>query len=158
MWNGSFYRRHMPHYQNQDRTYLITFVTHDRWILPPEARDIVLPELVRQHQQTAFVLTAVVMPDHVHIVLQPLWDHNGVGLALWEILRLIKGRTARAINVALQRAGPVWQQETHDYQIRSEESLIRKCEYVAANPARKGLCASPDDWPWLFRWWKSGTG
>ena len=98
------------------------------------------------------------MPDHVHSVLQPLWDRDGVALAMSEILRLVKGRSSRAVNLALSRSGSVWQQESHDYQIRSEESLIKKCEYVAQNPVRKGLCASPDDWPWLFRWWKSGTG
>ena len=158
MWNGFLYRRHLPHFQNRDRTYFVTFVTQGRWTLPRRARDIVFAEIVRQHQQTAFVLTAVVMPDHVHSVLQPLWDESGVALAVSEILRLLKGRSSRAINLALSRGGSVWQQESHDYQIRSEESLIRKCEYVAENPVRKGLCTSPDDWPWLFRWWKTGTG
>src|SRR5437763_15554175 len=127
MWTGSYYRRHMPHFQNRDRMYFVTFVTHGRWILPPAARDIVLTEIVRQHQERAFIFTAVVMPDHVHAILQPL------GLALAEILRLVKGRSARAVNMALSRTGSVWQQESHDYQIRSEESLVRKCEYVAAN-------------------------
>src|SRR6266550_1701540 len=103
MWNGSFYRRHMPHFQNHDRTYFVTFVTQGRWTLPPTVRDIVFAEIVRQHQQTAFVLTAVVMPDHVHTVLQPLWNRNGVVLAMSEILRLVKGRSSRAINLALSR-------------------------------------------------------
>ena len=152
MWNQCAYRRHMPHFQNRDRTYLVTFVTQNRWVLPENAREIVLAEVVRQHHQTAFVLTAVVMPDHVHVVMQPL------GIALSEILRLIKGRSARAINVMLKRAGRVWQQESHDYQIRSDESLMKKCEYVEANPVRKGLCSTPDEWPWLFRWWMAGTG
>jgi len=90
--------------------------------------------------------------------LQPLWDAKGLEFAISQILRLIKGRSARAINVALRRKEAVWQQESHDYELRSQESLIRKCEYVAENPVRKGLCASPDDWPWLFRWWTRGTG
>jgi putative transposase len=152
MWTGLYYRRHMPHFQNGGHVYLLTFVTHQRWTLPPKARYLVLKEIVSLHHQRAFVHTAVVMPDHVHAVLQP------IEIALSEILRLIKGRSARAINVALHRSGAVWQQESHDYQIRGEESLIKKCEYVAENPVRKGLCASPDEWPWLFRWWIDGTG
>jgi REP element-mobilizing transposase RayT len=98
------------------------------------------------------------MPDHAHLVLQPLWNDAGVSIPLSEIHRLIKGRSARLINQALRRTGPVWQQESFDHQIRGEESLIEKCDYVAENPVRKGLCVSPDEWPWLFRWWKNETG
>jgi putative transposase len=156
--NEREHRRHLPHFQNNLRVYLITAVTHDRWNLPAEARDIVLAEILRQHQQTAFIHTAVVMPDHFHAVLQPLWDAVGFSIPLSQIHRLIKGRSARRINQLLRRTGTMWQNESHDHQIRSEESLIEKCEYVARNPVRKGLCASPDEWPWLFRWWINGTG
>lgn len=152
MWNQRAYRRHLPHFQNRDRTYLVTFVTHNRWVLPNVARDIALAEVVRHHEQSAFILTCVVMPEHVHVVMQPIES------ALSEILRLMKGRSSRAINLALQRCGSVWQQESHDYQIRTAESLVRKCDYVAMNPMRKGLCSSVDEWPWLFRWWTKRTG
>jgi putative transposase len=159
MWDQHFYRRHMPHFQNVDRVYLVTFVTWNRWVLPPEARDISYAEVIRQQDETAFVHTAVVMPDHVHMVMQPLWDSAGFIIALPKILRLIKGRSARAINVKSNRSGAVWQQESNDHQIRSEESLIAKCEYVAQNPVRAGLCARPEDYPWLWRWWmKTTTG
>ena len=156
--NEREHRRQLPHFQNSLCAYLVTSVTHRRWVLPPEARDIVYTEILRQHEETAFIHTAVVMPDHIHMVLQPLWDALRCSVSLSEIHRLIKGRSARQINQTLRRSGSVWQDESHDYQIRSDESLIRKCEYVAANPVRKGLCASPDDWPWLFRWWINGTG
>jgi len=109
---------------------------------------------VSQHQVTAFIHTAVVMPDHVHIVLQPLWDPRGVLFALHEILGLIKGRSSREINEKLKHPGHVWLDESHDHQIRSDESLLEKCEYVAQNPVRKGLVSHPDEYPWLWRWWK----
>jgi len=41
------YRRHLPHYQNGNRIYLITFVTLHRQTLRPEAREIVLNEIGR---------------------------------------------------------------------------------------------------------------
>ena len=97
------------------------------------------------------------MPDHAHLVLQPLWNES-VSVPLSEIHRLVKGRSARLINQVLRRTGPVWQQESFDHQIRGEESLIEKCEYVAQNPVRKGLCGSAEEWPWLFRWWRNETG
>jgi hypothetical protein len=75
------YRRHLPHYQNANRIYLVTFVTAGRWVLPPIARDIVIDE-IHLLDDLAFIHVAVVMPDHVHIVMQPLWDENGVTYAL----------------------------------------------------------------------------
>ena len=144
----------MPHFQNRFKTYFVTFGTYHRWILPPKARDSVFGAITRQHEITAYIHTAVVMPDHVHLILQPTWQDDGTTVALSEILRLIKGRSAREVNQLLGRKGPVWRSESFDHQLRSEESLIQKCEYVAMNPVRRGLCASPDEWPWLYRAWK----
>ncbi len=155
--NEREHRRHLPHFQNCFRTYFSTFVTRGRWLLPPEARDVVLADVLLQHQKTAFIHTAVVMPDHVHVVLQPLWDASGFGIPLSEIHRAMKGRSARTINQMLNRRGAFWGSESFDHQIRSDESLMAKCDYVAQNPVRKGLCATPEEWPWLFRWWIEGT-
>ena len=46
MFANRAYRRHLPHFQNDFRTYFVTFVTRDRLILPSIARDIVLRRLV----------------------------------------------------------------------------------------------------------------
>ncbi|MGZ4809310.1 MAG: transposase [Thermoanaerobaculia bacterium] len=59
-----------------------------------------------------FLLTTIVMPDHVHAVLQPLSDHKGLPHSLQRIFQLIKGRTSRFINQALSRKGTVWQDES----------------------------------------------
>jgi len=115
---------------------------------------LVFEAITRQHEITAYIHTAVVMPDHVHLILQPTWQDDGTTLTLSEILRLIRGRSAREVNQLLRRKGPVWRSESFDHQLRTEESLIQKCEYVAMNPVRRGLCASPDEWPWLYRAWK----
>lgn len=66
------HRRHLPQFQNSGRVYLVTFVTKRRWVLPPAARDVVLDAIKALHRDEAFVHTAVVMPDHVHLILQPL--------------------------------------------------------------------------------------
>ena len=36
------YRRHLPHYQSDNKGIFVTFCTHHRWVLPAEARMIVL--------------------------------------------------------------------------------------------------------------------
>lgn len=42
---------------------------------------------------------------------------------------------------------PLWQRQCWDTQLRTGESYDAKWDYVRNNPVRKGLVASPDDWP-----------
>ncbi|MGZ4780102.1 MAG: REP-associated tyrosine transposase, partial [Thermoanaerobaculia bacterium] len=139
------YRRRLPHFQRADKTFIVTFVSHHRWILPDQARDIVLSEIVNLHRKKMFLLTTIVMPDHVHAVLQPLSDHKGLPHSLLRIFQRIKGRTSRFINQALSRKGAVWQDESHDHQIWNDESVMAKCEYVAQNAVRAGLVKRPEE-------------
>ena len=93
-------------------------------------------------------LCFVVMPDHVHwlVVL-------GGRLTLSEIVRSVKGRSARQINVSLNRTGKLWQAGFHDRVIRHEDSLLEVARYVVANPIRAGLCEQIEDYPhWDCIW------
>jgi REP element-mobilizing transposase RayT len=57
------------------------------------------------------------MPNHVHVILEP-------HLALPEIMRWLKGRTARKANQILGRTGsPFWQDESFDHWVRTAEEL-----------------------------------
>lgn len=93
---------------------------------------------------------AVVMPDHVHLLLTPLRDEGGGPYLLPDILKLLKGASARGVNKMMESAGPVWQEESFDHVLRSEESLEEKMEYIRQNPARGGLVDRPDDYRWLW--------
>jgi putative transposase len=53
-------------------------------------------------------------------------------------MKAIKGRAARLINLALQRSGPVWQEEFFDHVLRSNDSLVDRVDYVCQNPVRAG--------------------
>ena len=74
------------------------------------------------------------MCDHMHLLLTPLRDENGRPFRLPEILKLIKGVSAHSVNRLLNRAGRVWQDESFDHILRSEESLEQKREYIRRNP------------------------
>ena len=147
------YRRHLPHYQADFQTYFVTFITRERRVLPDVARDIALRHVVFDHSRRMSLHTAVVMPDHVHILMTPLTGPDGWSFAFATILQGIKGASARAINVALGTTGSVWQHESFDHTLRREENVRRTAEYIAQNPVRKGLCRTPDEYPWLWREW-----
>jgi REP element-mobilizing transposase RayT len=99
----------------------------------------------------------VIMPDHVHMVMTPLLDDHGNTFGLAQIMNGIKGSSAHAVNRLLRRSGHVWQSESFDHVLRSDESARLKAEYVCANPVRAGLAATEDDYPWLWREWVEGV-
>lgn len=46
--------------------------------------------------------------------------------------------------------GHVWQEESFDHCIRSDEYLNAKMAYVLSNPVRRGLAKKPRDYRWLW--------
>ena len=121
--------------------YFVTFVTRGRKQLPGSARSAVLKELL---VFAPSIHVTVVMPEHVHAILTP------PDMALEEMIGLVKGRSARTVNLLLGRRGTLWQSESFDHELRYDESLDQKTEYVRQNPVRRGLCATPDEYPWLW--------
>jgi REP element-mobilizing transposase RayT len=147
-----FYRRNLPHLQRDHKPHLVTFVTQLRWELPHSARDITLSSCCHDHRSKYELYVAVVMPDHVHLILTPLVDQNSREItSLIDIMRNIKGASARAINRSLGRSGTVWQEESFDHVLRSSESLDEKVGYVLHNPVRGGLVSDWRDYRWAWR-------
>ena len=142
------YRRRLPHYQNDFRTYFVTFRTFDWYVLPPPARDVIFRHIV--DCPFYYLHVAVVMPDHVHLIATPNPGDDGVCIPLRVILGRVKGASSREANKLLNQRGPLWQDESFDHQLRRDESLAQKCEYIRQNPVRKGLVKHPDDYPWLW--------
>ncbi len=161
-WARYRYRRRLPHLQKAECDLFVTFRTA-RIMLPPEAREVVLqhclreagmPQLAGEGARAATfrirLYAVVVMPDHVHLLLSPLRSPGGWPYPLVDILQCLKGTTAHRINKLLHQSGPVWQDESFDHVLRSDESLKEKCEYIRQNPVRKGLVQQPEDYRWLW--------
>ncbi|EPM68032.1 hypothetical protein A584_19334 [Pseudomonas syringae pv. theae ICMP 3923] len=130
--------------------YLVTAKTFQRnpvfsdWrmgrLLVEELRQI-------QEQQLADSLAWVVMPDHIHWLLQL----NGQSLS--RVVQRVKSKSAIAINRAKGCSGPFWQSGFHDISVRNEDSLVNYARYVVANPVRAGLVKSVRDYPlWDAVW------
>jgi REP element-mobilizing transposase RayT len=99
---------------------------------------IVMEEIFRHHGSAYVVHAAVVMPNHVHAVLE-----IAEGIDLKEVVKGIKGRSARDANLALGRRGRLWQPDYFDRLIRSPYHLERCVDYVHWNPVKAGLCYDP---------------
>jgi REP element-mobilizing transposase RayT len=151
-----YHRRNLPHFQKVGRIHFVTFCTRDRFVIPEHLRPLVLDHCLHDHPTKLLMHAAVIMPDHVHLLFSPLNKPDGDPFSLSEIMNGIKGASAHSLNRAMGRSGSLWQAESFDRVLRSEDSARAKAEYICDNPVRAGLVKEPDAWPWLWREWIEG--
>ncbi|MBI5331450.1 MAG: transposase [Betaproteobacteria bacterium] len=139
-------------FSEAQRAYFITCVLADR--RSALFADLflvrqVVAEMRRLHEAGLVnSLAWVVMPDHIHWLLQL---ENQIELA--GIMKSFKARSALAINRRLGRHGPLWQKAYHDHALRDGEDPYATARYIAANPLRAGLVQDIGDYPhWDAAW------
>ena len=119
-------------------------VSGPRYLGMPEIAAIVV-ECLRDGEQRFHrydMHAFVVMPDHVHLLLNP-----HVVATKW--LGPLKGFTAYRANQLLGRSGkPFWQDESYDHLVRSDTEFERIRAYIEANPVNAGLVAAESCWCW----------
>ena len=137
--------------------YIVTTVTRNR---EPLFTDLRLGRIVARTLHSAATATRattlayVVMPDHLHWLMQ-----LGTGQSLSTLVRSVKGRSAFEIGRLRGSAGPVWEIGFHDHALRREEDLEEVAAYVVRNPLRAGLVGSIYEYPlWDAVWVDSVSG
>jgi len=113
------------------------------WLAGPEFAAYAEYPIVHGAELGRYQLHAyVVMPNHVHILLDPY-------VPLAKISGPLKGVAACDINARLGRTGkPLWQDESFDHWIRNSAEFERIRHYIERNPVRAGLVPRPEDWKW----------
>ncbi len=127
-----------------------------RWLEDPRVASLVRDSFHFWGGERYVLHRYVVMPNHVHILLEPLLvgveseeDHaEGARVALRDIAKGLKGYTAREANRILGRTGRFWRREYFDHWVRNPAEYARIVDYIDQNPVRAGLCSGPADWPW----------
>ena len=100
----------------------------------PPVREIVSGALEYFSGDRLLLGDYVIMPNHVHAIMTP-----ADGFELEDILRSIKGWSAKQINQLLETTGEFWMKDSYDRLIRDEEELNRTRRYIAANPEKASL-------------------
>jgi len=131
--------------------YFITTVTNGRNPLLKEfsVARLLIGEMRSLHD-TGYVLSLawVVMPDHLHWLLQ-----LGADWSLARVMKTLKARSAFAINRHQRRRGSFWQRAYYEHAIRSDEDIRQLARYIVANPLRAGLVERIGDYPhWDCVW------
>jgi putative transposase len=60
----------------------------------------------------------------------------------------LNGCYAQGFNHRHGRRGPLFEDRFGSLRIESDRHLLELLRYLALNPVRAGLCASPEDWRW----------
>jgi REP element-mobilizing transposase RayT len=136
-------RRHLPHWTLKGATYFVTFRTA-QGDLSIEEQKLVLKHIIEGNGEFYTLIAAIVMPDHVHLLLTPKEEYN-----LSRIIRGIKGASARQLNLKMGTSGSIWQDESFDRIIRDQNELNEKMNYMLNNPVKRALTESP----WGYHGW-----
>jgi REP element-mobilizing transposase RayT len=143
--------------------------TSRRWLADERVAAVIRENLSHHHGTKYELLAWCVMPNHVHVLLQPFdssliakADAGSVGhesecpysdevldgtSPLSGIMHSLKSFTANRANEILNRTGAFWQKESYDHWVRDLDELERIVTYIAANPVSAGLCDRPREWP-----------
>jgi len=100
----------------------------------PDLRRHVVGALEYHAGRTCQLAEYVVMPNHVHLLLQPFPENT-----LRKILGSIRKYSAGEIHKALGRHGSFWAREPFDHMVRSRRYFERYRQYIRANPGRARL-------------------
>jgi D-serine deaminase-like pyridoxal phosphate-dependent protein/REP element-mobilizing transposase RayT len=153
---GAHYsKRNLPHFEKPWAIYAIHFATRQLRRLSPTARQVVLDCILRWNEQRYRLITACVMPDHVHLIIQPGIESmdssgNSIFYSLEKILQTIKSYTAHEINKLESASGALWEKESFDRYVRSDRDLEQKFHYICINPWDSGLVQPNEPYPWLW--------
>ena len=154
-YDGRFreHRRRLPHWQKANSTYFVTFRVA-KGTMTPKEREIVLDAMKHWHGERYFLDSAVVMPDHAHMVFRPREQADGSWPELSALIGGLKSFTAKQIQRQRGDDGPFWQREYFDRIVRDEDELLEKRRYIWNNPVKAGLVEDPKAYP--HRWTEGG--
>jgi putative transposase len=94
------------------------------------------------HRSDWCILGYCLMTTHYHLILR-LRD-----LTLSSGFQRMNSLYARRYNMRHERRGALWQRRFFDSIVETDEHLYETIRYVALNPIRANMCATPEDWPW----------
>jgi REP element-mobilizing transposase RayT len=139
-------RRSLEH-----QVYHVTTATTDRakrFLSLPAARCVVRTMMRIEHSKIADTWAFVVMPDHVHWLIQ-----LGPQSTLSACVGSMKSQSAAQLRRITSVYGGIWQRGFHDHAIRRDEDLVAIAQYLIANPVRAGLVSEIGNYPnWDTVW------
>jgi len=135
----------------EQQVYHITSITNNRAELFSSllaARCVVRSMMRIEKSLIADTWAFVVMPDHVHWLIQ-LRQRSSLSACAGSM----KSQVATSLKKIEPGLGEIWQRGFHDHAVRRDEDLVAVARYLVANPLRAGLVTEIGDYPhWNSIW------
>jgi putative transposase len=139
-------RKHLnhetPHWVTPDADYFVTLCAEPRKqnhfcddTIGPAVLDSIR---FYNEKQIWFCHLAVLMPDHIHLMVCFSPDK-----ILSEVIGLWKRGLTRSHAIS-------WQRNFFEHRLRNEENIQQKADYTLHNPVRAGLVKQPQEWPYMW--------
>jgi adenine-specific DNA methylase/REP element-mobilizing transposase RayT len=93
----------------------------------------------------------VIMPDHVHWLMQPFPKSEKEYWSLSSILQSIKSYSSKQIGKAINHIGTLWQDEYYDRIIRDDREFLETWKYIRDNPVKANLADYPENYPFFWQ-------
>jgi REP element-mobilizing transposase RayT len=126
-------------FSQQNQIYHITFTTINReQVFKDFDKARIVINMLKQSDQLqqTNTLAFVVMPDHIHWLMQLLEKQT-----LGNVVKAIKSKNT------IQLGQKIWQAGFYDHAIRKDEDIQNIARYIVANPIRAGLVTKVGDYP-----------
>jgi len=127
------------------QVYSLTIVTQNRQQIFtnfPHARKVIQILHTIEKQKWATTLCFVLMPDHLHWLMQ-----LGEAKELSSLVQQFKSWASKAIGK------PIWQKGFYDHALRQEEDIKNIARYIVTNPLRANIVTKLNDYPhWDAIW------
>ena len=137
------------HVERRKRLETLIDAGHGSCVLrKPNIAKMVQGSLLNFDLQRYRLLAWVVMPNHVHVLFQPI---DG-----WTVAKIVaswKKFTARRISNERRQTSeacgdPVWHREYWDRFIRGQTHYEQVIKYTHLNPVKAGLVVTAESWRW----------
>jgi putative transposase len=113
----------------------------------PTAARVIVDELNALAEWQVAVPHDTIMPNHCHVMLVPGTQCRH---SLSEIMKRLKGRSARRLRQLLGGSGPIWQREWFDRWMRDDCEWEKCVADIRNNPVKAGFVSA---WP-MHAWTK----
>ena len=142
-------RRRLPHIEQTDAIYFVTFRVKQGQ-LTDEERQPIYNAVKHWDGDWIDLHAAVVMPDRVHMLFSPRSKSTGEPHSLSELLHSIKSFSANQINKLRHAEGAFWRDEYFDRVVRDEDEFVEKWTYIRNNAVKSELAAAPEDYAFFY--------
>jgi putative transposase len=84
------------------------------------------------------------MPNHVHLLLDPRDDIKSIGL----LMKRLAGRQTRFVNKQESRTGSLWDGRYKMSIVDCDQYFLQCCRYIELNPVKARMVIRPENYRW----------